>query len=651
VPKSTAPAPKPTRPPAAASSTPVDTPQTKRGGWVAPLLAATAVAVVVSLNSLWNGYVTDDNILIRQNRDLDSWSTIGRGFTHYLMLPWVYRPIIFLSYFLDKQLWGADPFGFHLTNLVSHALVTGLVFVWGFMLLRERRVAFAAALLFAVMPVHSESVAWISGRTDVLSALFFLAALVLATHSLQGVRPRWGAYAGSLVLFAVAMLTKEMSATLPVVLGLQMLCFGQPTWARRLRSRAWLLAPYFAIIAIYFAVRTAAIGGAMIGQAFPNANIMTTFKASPLIILWYLWLLIQPAAGRLYYQIDETSSANPFPALVLIALLAGLVYATVRRRREAFWGWWFLATLFPILLIPTDPRMADHYIYLPTVGFALAVGLGAVRLLDWCRQGMSPAVRLLLPGVMVLVLLVMAWDSCRRNAYWKDSIVFYTAMTRQDPTIAVAHSNLGTLLFAENRPEEGLVHLQQAVKLKPNFPEVLDNLAGAYYKLGRYDEAVKIYQRVLAKHPRDGRAALFLAKSLLAAGRPHEALLAITRFGVAYNGTPALAQNLAAVEEALQASLATNPRDPQALADLGIARDLQGRPAEAVKAWQRALALNPQQVELYLLIARGHERAGNLPAARAAYQAFLQAAPGSEIAQRVRTRLQALSGEPRGAGP
>ena len=633
--------------------------------WLWPVVALVVLTVLVSGSSLTNGFVTDDEILIRQNRDLESWGTVYRGFTSYLMLPWVYRPMIFLSFFLDKQLWGLAPLGYHLTNLAYHAGMVLLVFFWGSLVL-GRRAALAGGLLFAVLPVHSESVSWIAGRSDVICGFWYLLALYLGSYALVGRGPRPAAYWGSVGGFAVAMLTKEMSATLPVVLALGMLAFNLPQWAPW-RRRLGMLAPYLAVLALYLVARRLAIGHFLSGP-FPNADILATAQATPLIVLWYLWLLVQPGACRLYYQIPAVGPVALAGCGLAVAGLAGaLAYAWRRRREWSYLGWWFLVAMAPVAMIPTDPRLADHYIYLPSVGFALLAGALGVAAWDWAgRSARAAQVAMAAAGIGLLVSY--GWISALRNGYWKDSLTFYGAMAAQQPEVTIAHVNLGVLLFGQGQHEEAFRHWEIARRQQPRWPEVLNKLAGGHYELRQYDRAIEIYQQVLELEPSNALANSFLPRALLASGRLEEAVETLLGTGRApealgvllsrerdpQNGalqrslgmTYARLGRFPEAEQAYRRAVQAAPDDYQSLIGLGAVLQAQGKLEAAMAAWQQALRRSPEASAALYLLGQAYEQQGKRDLARQRYQQYLEVDPHSLTAARVRERLSRLAGSP-----
>jgi len=635
-----------------ASPQPTAAPAPEGRWWLVPVLLLVGLGLLTSVNSLANGFVCDDQILIRQNRDLDSWSTLYKGFTQYLMLPWVYRPVIFLSLFVDKQLWGLHPFGYHLTNLVYHLGVVVLVFLWGALVLGDRRVALAGGLLFAVMPVHSESVAWVSGRSDLICACYFMLALYLATYSLLGSRLRVGAYWASVAVFGVAMLSKEMSATLPLVLALSMLAFGLPRWAGW-RWRWRLFVPYLVVLALYFVARRLAIGHFMSGP-FPNANILTTFSATPLIALWYLWLIVQPSGSRLYYQLGkpQIAAAGPWPFLGLALLLAALVYAWNRRRQWSFLGWWFLVTMLPVTLIPTDPRLADHYIYLPSAGIALLAGALGMAALAWARQEGSASLHRLMLGAMVVLLAGLGGISAWRNLSWRSTMTFYANMVQESPQLAIAHCNLGVELFRQGQYREAFQELEKARQLEPRWPAVLANIAGGYYQLGQYQQAIDYYRQALQGDPHDLKSYLLLGRSLNRINRPQEAITVLQegerRAPGAYDFRRELAiayqkaGRFSEAEPVLHGLLQANPRDYEVALTLGAAREQQGKYDQAIATWQELLRANPKMTIAHYLCGLAYQKQGKPAQARAAYQAYLRVDAKSDLAQEIKRQLSRL---------
>ena len=265
------------------------------------LVAAAAYAATLGYDLVW-----DDTLLIQQSWRLHHWHALPSMLTSHFWsevgeVSHYYRPLITLTFFLDLQIWGLHPLGFHLTNVLAHAAVTLAVLAVARRTLDGEPAAAICALAFALHPLHTESVSFVSGRTDVIATLFFLLALL--AYERGRARERWGSIAWSLAAYLLALLAKEVAIALPVVLML---------WDRlvrgdlRDRGAAWRAAPryaaYGAVTALYLGLRLFALGGPEPGGA-AWGPVLTRALTTLRIVASYTWLTIVPYPTSPYYAI------------------------------------------------------------------------------------------------------------------------------------------------------------------------------------------------------------------------------------------------------------------------------------------------------------------------------------------------------------
>ncbi len=317
-------------------------------------LVANANLVMLSLSvyapTLGYGFVWDDHVLIVQNSTIRDWSNLPRIFaadffqvSRSLEARGYHRPLVTLSYMVDHTLWGLRPFGYHLTNVLLHVTVVVLVYLVGLRLLRDGVAPLLASALFAVHPIHTESVAWIAGRTDVIATAFVLLSLLLYVER----RPRrsWGA----LVAFAAALLAKEVALLLPAVLLVYESFFHAPPWRDRLRR----VAPFLAVLVTYgflrFGVLRVAPGNPFLWAQGPY-RLLLTFA----VAVWiYGEKLLLPVNLNAYYSVPVVTSLwQPF-VLASLAMLGatGAVLQRIRRGEPAIV---FAALVFLLALLPVS---------------------------------------------------------------------------------------------------------------------------------------------------------------------------------------------------------------------------------------------------------------------------------------------------------
>ena len=343
-------------------------------------LVVAAAATLAYGGTLAHGFVWDDPMLIRDRIHLYTWrglpSLLGSDFfggttqaTHY------YRPAVTLTFFLDLTLWGLHPFGFHLTNVLGHALTSVCVFWLARRVTREDAVAVAAGAVFAVHPVHSGSVAFVAGRTDVLATLFALAALLAHARWRESGQAWWRLV--SLAAFALAVLSKEAAVVVPALLVLWDRLVERDLRGRRAFGvAAARYAPYGAVLTGYALARHLALGQLVEFVPSPWADGVSRVVTGLGIAVRYARIALVPYPENLYYSIPVDSPPLApmwwLAMLILVGLLALAVVAAARWPVAGFGALWFWIALVPpvgVNLLPVSTAHHGRALPLPPLGW------------------------------------------------------------------------------------------------------------------------------------------------------------------------------------------------------------------------------------------------------------------------------------------
>ncbi len=359
--------------------------------WLIALLLL--LALLPYANTLQNGFVYDDNHEVLTNPYIRSFSRVGdifrtrilahlgaRGATNY------YRPIGILGFLICYQLFGVLPYGFHLANVLLHALTVCLIFGLTKRLFHDQWMAFAAAAVFALHPIHTESVAWVSGVTDLDLAVFYLAAFwfFVASARPQGARSEW-AQLGMVASFAVALLSKEQAVTLPLTAMVYEHFYRGDRAATTWRQKASRYAALWLLLAVYVLFRIRFFGAFAPVQLTRDVSwYQAILSAAPLAGL-YVWKMIWPVHLVAYYPFHK--SVTPLDARVLagVAVLAlcALAFGFLWRRshRVSFGLAWFFINIAPVLNSRwLGPNVfTERYLYLPSVGLCWVAAWGILR--------------------------------------------------------------------------------------------------------------------------------------------------------------------------------------------------------------------------------------------------------------------------------
>jgi tetratricopeptide (TPR) repeat protein len=427
-----------------------------------------------------------------------------------------YMPVTWLTHGLDYVLWGMRPAGYHAVSLLLHALAAAAAYfvalrVLGAAVAPEPRgalrfAAAVAALLFAVHPLRVESVAWISERRDVLCGLFFLLAILCYLRAVEdggAARPRW--YWAAVALAALALLSKAMAVTLPLVLLLldvyPLRRIGPWRWARR---EVWLEKLPFVVLSV--AASVVAVLAQRSVDTLSDLRTLGVFErlglAAYALVFYAAKTLMPTGLAPLYEAPYDYGTLTPWFAASAVVVVAGAVAAIRLRRRWP--GVVTAVAAFVVLLLPVLGLVhfgmhivADRNTYFAGLAPAMLAGAGVLRLL---RGAPSPAaVRATRAAALVTVALlaVLTW---RQSTVWHDSRTLWEHALRVSPS-SIAHAKVGALLEDEGRTEEAIVHFREAVRLHPDNAYAHNNWGIALGNVWRYAEAIAHFEAALRIRP------------------------------------------------------------------------------------------------------------------------------------------------------
>jgi tetratricopeptide (TPR) repeat protein len=563
-------------------------------------LAVAALALAAYANTLANGFVWDDPIILeRQLAVFDSPSAVlvvPRGIPQYS--PDYYRPLTIASYLLDRTVagWLATSLGagealaFHLSVVLAHALASVLVCLLALRLLGDERPAVAGALAaaasFAVHPVHTESVAWMAGRADVLATCSCLAALIV--H--RGRATTWARSAVTGLLVACALGAKEVGAAVLLLLPLRdVLLRPAATKGRKARERdgsgaAWIEAyvgPAAALL-LYLVLRRASIGE-IVGTAPGEAGMVASLDRVAGAFGAYLAKLVWPIELNAYIDAVSTSAAvlvlSVAAALAAAAAIAASILA--RDRLPAFCLIWVLLTLVPSLSIVwkiPDAPMAERYLYLPSAGFCLL--LGWLFREAWRRS--APAGRWAIAAATALLVTAATFLTVERNRVWQSDLSLWQDTSRKSVSSAMPLRSLATAYQRAGDAEQARRWFEKALE-RPNTAlgqVIIHNNLGTLAMSARdFAAAEQHYRRALAVG-KSADASFNLALALLEKGNWD-------------------ADAVSAAMPHLAEARAQSPYDPDVLAVLGKVQAIRGERAAAIESLERSLelGLNPVSAE------------------------------------------------------
>ncbi len=517
----------------------------RRAGWIWGGLAV-ALSFLAFVRTLHYQFVYDDHYSIVQNPAIRSWQFLPDYFTKHVwygLYPGAqmnyYRPVFLLWLRLNHEFFGMEPWGWHLTTVLAHVVVTLLVYFLARRLANDDLTAGLSALVFAVHPIHIEVVDWVSGVTESLVAIFALASF-LAYLRWRASRRSYRWLALSLILFLLGVLEKETALVLPAVVGVYELIYGDGWPAlrfdrallSRLRNAVVETLPFFALIAIYLPIRIHILHG--FAPVETRLTLATVFFTWPSLFLFWIQHLFWPSRLSSCYDLGfvfQPTLANfTWPALVVLAALFLAVWAALRSRAAAFALAWMVIFALPVMdirIFREEIFAQDRYLYVPSVGFALIAGLAL-------RQVFAAALRRRAAWVAVTagVLLLagaMSWASMKEGNYFADDWKFFDqffSSARHYKLVAVLNAKI---LFQRGRADDAARLYHQVLTNDPNFWPALSDLAYIYYREGKYAEAVDYFIRSIRSDPRLPEEYLYLGLSQLRLGHLYEAEVALRR--------------------------------------------------------------------------------------------------------------------------
>jgi protein O-mannosyl-transferase len=588
-------------------------PSTERKGRRSRVRLVLACAALVLLVAAVYGRVArnafidyDDPAYVTDNAHVQAGltpATAAWAFTTGFHANW--HPLTWLSHALDCEIFGLDPAGHHLVSAALHALNAMLLLLALYGMTKALwRSAFVAAL-FAVHPLHVESVAWAAERKDVLSTFF--AMLVLLAYARQVERPSKTTRVLVPALFALGLLAKPMLVTLPFVLVLldywPLERFGE---AAARGFRRWIppcpliveKLPLFALAAASAAVTwiVQQRGGAV--TALDALPLSSRLANAAVAYVGYLGRMFWPVGLGVLYPIEASIPA--WKVLGAIALLAAITGAVVRGARRAPYlvtGWfWYVGTLVPVIgLVQVGLQSsADRYTYVPLVGIFVMIAWGVPDLVS-----AVPARRAFLGGAAACVLAACSLLTFRQIGYWQDSTTLFEHTISVTTGNYVVENNLGGVLMREGRLDDAIRHLARARSIRPDHAATLSNLGLAMQRKGKLGEAIALYREALHFKPTHLEAWLNLGNALEQTGDFDGALSAYAQAGKLDPEATVVPQLLARASEGKRRAAASpnsrTPVRPEALTSYERANALrdQGRLADAEAAYREAIRLDP----------------------------------------------------------
>jgi len=495
------------------------------------------ICVIAYGNSLRNDFTYDDAGMMDEElfsniHDLNSFLTMDY---YRFSGEMTFRPLVTLTYFFDFLFWYFLPFGFHLTNLLWHAAAVTVVYLLLRRLLKAPLPALLGGIIFAIHPVQTEAVNAVGFREDLMCAFFFLMSLFLFIQMRQGgitgagenQRRVSGAhhvvcYAISLLCFLMALLSKEMAATLPLIFIVHDLLFLSPPSPRAGFKKAVRVYAGYALVALAYLILRYVLFYNPSEQAvgYVSGRLPARLGAIPQIFSLYLRLFIFPVGLSVEYDdsvIRPFISFESFAAMAVTGLFVALIFLLWRKNRLACFALLFiLISLLPVLnVVPICNMLAERYVYLPCFGVAILSAL----LLDALAHARGKRVAVL---ISVLIFILYGNATIERNNVWRNSLALWTDGVRKAPESARAHLNLGVALGDKDDVTGAIAQYEESIRLRPTSPDGYNNLGLIYFSKNKIEKAIEYYRKSIEVDPMQVRGYMNLALALIQKGEKEE---------------------------------------------------------------------------------------------------------------------------------
>lgn len=443
------------------------------------------LSFIVYANTFGNEFAWDDKDFIIERLEIRRLSNVPSFFTTGSM--GVYRPVRTVFYAVNYALWGQNPLGYHLNALFIHISITILIYLILISAL-SNRLSLMTALLFAVHPVHTEAISFITTSFDEIGVLFLFISFYLYVNAKDQ-----RTYTASIVFSGLAFFTYEITLTLPLILVLYDYCFGR---LDREKLRRYL--PFVGLALFYLFVRFPVLEIGARRPGYWGGSLYLTILAMSKAFIEYIRVSVIPLNLSVYHDIsvpDTIFETGVLLSLSLLVIFAAITLKAHKRSKVTVFGVsWFFITLLPVSnIIPFQTLMAERYLYLPSMGFCLLLAV----MVDWTYQRLEEDKQIIPMAFLVFVLIFYSATTIDRNSDWRDDLSLWTQTIKTNPSNYAAHLNLGSAYGADGAYEEALIEFERALELAPDNPLVHNGLGIIYHRKGSYELATVEYKRAL----------------------------------------------------------------------------------------------------------------------------------------------------------
>jgi len=573
------------------------------------VLIAAVVIIVLSLtlyaNSLNCKFIWDDELLIENSPRIKDWRNAPKIFTESMIegsgLRGVYyRPLQIFTHMIDYHLWGLDARGYHLASILFHAMAALSLYWLLSLVFKDRLLSLFAGIIFLAHPIQTETVTYISGRSDILSALFMLLCFIFYIKTLRNEN-----IVSHLLMISccvLALLSKENSIILPLLFIVYHYIFKE-------RFKTAIFTPIAGCVLIYLILRSnAALFGTPWIDTIPER--LPGFFAA---IANYARLMLLPFNLRVDYGNTLFALKDP---IVIAGLLitASLLFLSFIKREDRFISFsilWFFISLIPVSgIYPLPFYMAEHFLYFPIIGFAL-LAAGAAR-------GLYKTKGFRIPATLLIITVFLAYShlTIRQNSCWKEPVAFYERALRLSPKSLMMRINLAGICERKDDKKGAISLYKEILEINPGHTASCYNIGRLYLSLEDYREAVRFFQKAVETNPDYARGYNGLGLAHAKTGDCERAFFFFKKavetdpyYATAYNNAGSMCLALGSNKEAVEffnKAVRVNPRYAPGYNSLGRLCLASGRYEEAVKFFGEAVKIKPGLAKAHAGLARAY---------------------------------------------
>ncbi len=474
---------------------------------------------ILYANTFANQMFWDDNDFILNNAYVHDWQYIPQYFSENIIagagfVSNYWRPVLLMVFSAEYHLWGAHPFGYHLVNLLIHIADALLLFWLLYNLFKNYKLALLTALLFLIHPLQTEAVSYVNSLGDSLSVFFILLGLNNFLYFKQsGDR---SSFWWSVTCYPLALMTKETAIIYPALIVLVELFYNPPSfssllhWCIRLLKQIW---PMLVLAAGYLLLRATALNFQNTFNLYNQDNLFTSHLSVRIFTFFqtlatYFGLLFYPHDLHMERAVPLVTNFFSQPVLIgftlFVILLAFIIYFWKKQPVVSFGFLWFLIGLAPTsnILIPINGLLYEHWLYLPMIGFWLAV-FGLFYSSNAVRSFFSSShfVRIILFVFLISYFVFLSITTIKRNSEWHDPIRFYNQTLEYAPNSYRVINNLGMAYDDANQPEKAIEMYRRAIEIDPRVQVGFHNLGNAYRSLGQNELALENFTKAIDLDP------------------------------------------------------------------------------------------------------------------------------------------------------